>query len=129
MTVDELHDLFTEAAQTERWLPRAIKRAATTWWPDVQAEWLSYADADTKVRLTPSAEQIDRYEMAIELSLIIDDDDRRLVWAVAHSSVGRGRGPRWAKIGRLLGIERRTLKARYLSALARLSWRLMSVSQ
>ncbi len=102
MTPTELHDLFMEAAETEAMLPTAKQRAKLSWWPDMQPEWLAYADPDTQVKLTPSTEQVTRYELAIELSRNLDDEERRLVWAVAFSGVRRRGGQRGARSARYL---------------------------
>ena len=123
-TAVDLHDLFLEAAETERWLPSAKQKARTTWWPEMQAEWLSYADEETRVRLTPTADQIDRYYLAITLSADLAGSDRKLVWAVAFSAARRSRGPQWRKLGKLMGIDRRTVEARYAKALVVVSLRL-----
>ena len=120
-TATDLHDLFIEAATTERWLPAAKQRARLTWWPEMQAEWLSYADETTRVKLTPSAKQIDRYHLAIEFSSLLEDRERKLVWAVAFSAARRSRGPQWKKLGRMMGLDRRTVESRYTNALVALS--------
>ena len=93
----------------------------------MQAEWLSYADPTTTVRLTPNSEQVDRYYLAIALSARLSNDDRRLVWAVAFSAARRTRGPQWARIGKLMGIDRRTVNTRYMNAIVRLALKLRSV--
>ena len=125
-TAVDLHDLFTEAIQTERMMPAVKQRARVTWWPDVQAEWLAYADPETQVRLTPTAEQIDRYDLAIWFAGLMEDDERRLVWAVILSGARRARGPRWTKLGKLMGIDRRTVERRYVHALVTLSLRIQA---
>jgi len=122
MTPAEIHDLFVEAAATEIMLPAAKQRARLAWWPDVQPEWLSYADPDTRVRLAPTTEQVTRYEQAIELSRNLEEHERRLVWAVAFSAARRGRGPNWTKLGKVFGIDKRTVASRYRSVLE-LLWR------
>ncbi len=119
--VAALHELFFEAVMTERWMPAAKQTARTTFWPEMQAEWLSYADPETRIRLTPTTKQVDRYHLAIEFSGHMDEADRKLVWAVAHSAAQRSRGPRWARLARMLGIDPRTVQGRYTAALLRLS--------
>ena len=52
LSAADLHDLFVEAATTERWLPAQKQRARLTWWPEMQAEWLSYADPTTIFEIT-----------------------------------------------------------------------------
>ena len=125
MTVDELHDLFCEAAETDRWLPRATRRAALTYWPDTQASrWGDYANVRVVVRLTPSSTQIDSYSRAIDLGLLLGEEERGLVWAVAFSARGRKRGPAWSKLAKRFRCDRRTVKSRYLVALVERATRL-----
>ena len=116
-----LHDLFLEAVMTERWMPRALQTPKTGYWPEMQAEWLSYADPETRVRLTPTSKQVDRYHQAIEFSSKLSTADRKLVWAVAYSAAQRARGPRWSRLAKLMGIDRRTVEARYANALVTLA--------
>jgi hypothetical protein len=123
MTADDLHQLFLEAAQTEAWMPAAKQRARASFWPEMSAEWLSYADPETRVRLTPSSEQIDRYDLAITLSLTLEDRDRQLIWAVAYSAVNRVK-PHYARIAKQRHVDRRTIKRQYMAALVALSHRL-----
>jgi len=104
-------------------MPSAWQRARTSFWPEMQAEWLSYADPETRVRLTPSSEQIDRYDLAMKLSLILEDKDRQLIWAVAYSAVNRVK-PHYARIARQRHVDRRTIKRQYMAALVALSHRL-----
>ena len=115
--IGPLHRLFVEAAQTESKLPAAIRKSTTTYWPDYKAEWLSYADETTRVRLQATTQQVSRYERAIELAGLLQAEQRRIVWACAFSSARRHRGPAWTKIGRLLGIDRRRVRQQYEAAL------------
>ena len=117
----DLHDLFLEAAETERWLPSDKQRSRMSWWPAMQAEWLSYADPSSTIKLTPTAEQVDRYYLAISFSSQMADEDRSLVWGVAFSAVQRARGPQWKRIGKLLSIDRRTAQTRYMNAIVGLA--------
>ena len=73
-----LHKLLIEAAETERRLPRAMRRVTTTYWPVTKAEWLSYADEHTRVRLQATTQQITRYERAIRIVPLLPADQRRL---------------------------------------------------
>ena len=120
-----LHKLLVEAAETERRLPAAMRRVTTTYWPDYRAEWLSYADDTTRVRLQATTAQVTRYERAISIVTLLPTKSRRLVWAVAFSAADRQRGPAWSKLGRLLGIDRRRVKRDYEDALRDLLARLL----
>lgn len=124
LTAAELHDLFLEAATTERWLPAGRQRSRLTWWPTMQSEWLAYADPATTVRLTPSAAQVDRYYAAIALSAQLCIEDRRLVWAVAFSAVERARGPAWSRLAKILHLHRQTVRDRYMRAVVSLAMKL-----
>tara|TARA_R110002020_G_scaffold93973_9_gene226565 strand:+ start:991 stop:1395 length:405 start_codon:yes stop_codon:yes gene_type:complete len=120
-----LHRLFVEAAETEHRLPRAMAKVTTTYWPDYKAEWLSYADDTTQVRLQATRQQVSRYNRAIELAGLLQPEQRRIVWAVAFSAARRHRGPAWTKLGRLLNIDRRQVRSRYEAALSELLSRMM----
>ena len=81
-------------------------------------DWLAYADEATKVGLDPAtSEQVTRYDVLVRQILCIHVDDRMLLWRVAHAAAFRSRGPSWAKLGREMNINRRTVKRRYESAL------------
>jgi hypothetical protein len=55
----------------------------------------------------------------------MDKDDRRMVWAVAHSAAFRERGPKWQHLARLRGLkDGRQIKRRYQDALIRLHYKL-----
>ena len=116
MTPDQLDDLFFEAAKTERMLPAAHRTSSLTYWPETTAkDWLNYAADKTHVRLTPSPRQITNYETAINLLTKLPKIvDRQLVWA-------RACGAAWARLGRQLGIDYRTVKRQHGDALVYLS--------
>ena len=124
--VSELDDLFQEAAETERKLPAAIRRQTLRSWPDYPTEWSGYGyhDASTPMLRATTAE-VTRYEIALEISVsMMDEEDRRLVWAVAHSAAFRERGPAWLKLAKLMGLgDPRAVKRRYRDALLRLYYR------
>lgn len=73
------------------------------------------------VRLTPTAPQVDRYWQAVELGLLLTDEERELLWAVAFSARSRQRGPRWSHLAKRRHCDRRTVKRRYLRAIVRLA--------
>ncbi len=127
LNMSELDELFMEAAETERKLPAAIRKQKMSSWPEYVQEWSGYgwhAFEVPIIKATP--EQITRYETALELGItMMDTDDRRIVWAVAHSAAFRERGPAWTKIARILGLnDPRIVKRRYKDALVRLYYRL-----
>ena len=123
LDIAELDELFKEAAETERRLPRAIIKQKLNAWPDYKSEWSGYgynAFEAPLIKATP--DQVDRYDYALVLVLTkLDQEDRRLIWAVAASSVFRERGPAWSKLAHILGLnDPRIVKRRYKDALVRL---------
>ena len=127
MDIAQLNDLFFEAAETERKLPGAIRKQKMVNWPDYVTEWSAYGyNAMGVTRLKATPDQITRLDKAIDLALTkMDDEDRRLVWAVAHSAAFRDRGAKWSKIARLLSLhDPRIVKRRYKDALVRLYYKL-----
>jgi hypothetical protein len=122
MGIDELHQLFLSMAVTERRLPVAIRKQKLASWPDFPADWHGYGWTQIgEVRLRPTGEQIDDMDRAHRLVMGLDEEDRRLVLAVAHSAVGRDRGPRWSKLAHILGLnDPRIVKRHYRDVLTRL---------
>lgn len=125
--VASLSDLFFEAAETERKLPAAIRKQKLCSWPEYVQEWSAYGYTDFEPGLpkaTPT--QVDSYEKALVLGIKhMDEDDRRLVWAVAHSAAFRERGPKWQKLAHMKGLrDGRQIKRRYQDALIRCWYRL-----
>ncbi len=123
MDVASLNELFMEAAETERKLPAAIRRQKMSAWPDYVIEWSAYGySAFEAPRLKATPDQISRYDKAVGLAVTkLDEEDRRLVWAVAHSAAFRERGPSWTKLARILQLnDPRIVKRRYKDVLIRL---------
>ena len=123
MDVARLNELFMEAAETERKLPAAIRRQKMSAWPDYVMEWTGYGyNAFEAPRLKATPDQITRYDKAVGLAVTkLDEEDRRLVWAVAHSAAFRERGPSWSKLARILQLnDPRIVKRRYKDVLIRL---------
>ena len=121
-SIADLHDLLIEAAETERRLPPALRRQKLASWPDYQHDWLSYASEKTATSLArATAKQISRYENLLEAVCSMQtSEDRRLIWATAHSGAFRQRGPAWTKLARQRQMHRQTVKDRYQQALCRL---------
>ena len=120
--VNELSNIFFEAAETERKLPPAYRKQKMSSWPDYVQQWSAYgyAEFDPKLpKATPT--QIDSYMKAIILGIdMMDTDDRKMVWAVAHSAAFRERGPKWYKLAKMRGYsDGRVIKRKYQDALIR----------
>ena len=126
MGIDELHQMFIAMAQTERRLPIAIRKQKLASWPDYPLDWHGYGwTQQGDVRLRPTGQQIDEMDRAHSMIMQLELDDRRLVLAVAHSAVGRQRGPRWSRLAHMLGLnDPRIVKRNYRDVLNRLYYKL-----
>jgi len=118
--LDKLHEFFVSAAITESRLPGSKRLNNITYWPDIKPDWLSYASESTKVRILATSEQIDDYYQAIKWSEKIELSERKLIWAVAFSARFSNRGAKWTKLGRMLNMDRRSVKKKYYQALTSL---------
>ena len=130
-TATDLDDLFMEAAETERKLPSPYRKQKMASWPEYRLTWQAYGwDKDAPVRLiSPTTKEIDRHDLALGLGLITTEEDRRLIWAVAHSAAFRERGPKWTKISKMIGRSVHMTKQEYITALVRLSLRIADKRQ
>ena len=126
MDLADLDSLFKEAAETERRMPPAMRRAKQATWPDYVKDWMGYGwTQQGETILKPTSKQIDNFDTALRLTTMMPEDDRKLVWAVAHSAAFRQRGAQYTKIARLLGLhDPRRVKAGYQDALVRLYYKL-----
>ena len=126
VSVAELDALFLEAAETERKLPSPYRKQKMASWPEYRLTWQAYGwDKDAPVRLiSPTTKEVDRHDLALGLGLLTTEEDRRLIWAVAHSAAFRERGPKWTKISKMIGRSVHMTKQEYITALVRLSLRI-----
>ena len=124
--VDDLCELFFEAAKTERKMPRAYDLRSKGNMPEALPDpALAYGYNDAEVRLGPAnSTEVTRYDQALRLTLLLDVPDRKLVWAVAHSAARRDRGPAWTRLGRIMGLHAQTVKRRFEKALVELWYKM-----
>jgi hypothetical protein len=123
LSITELDELLLEAAETERKMPAALRKQKMSAWPDYPRDAMAYGyNAFEAPILKATPDQISRYDAALELVVTkLDEEDRRIVWAVAHSAAFRQRGPAWSKLARILGLhDPRVVKRRYKDTLVRL---------
>ena len=126
LDIAELDELFLEAAETERKMPAALRKQRMSAWPDHVKEWSAYGYSVFQapvLRATP--DQITRYDHALDLVCSRQEqEERRIVWAVAVSACFRSRGPRWSTLARILGLnDPRIVKRRYKDVLIKLYYR------
>lgn len=125
--VGELSALFFRAAEIERKLPKAYDLRARGYWPEVPPDpGLAYGYNEVEVRPGPaSAAEVTLWEHAISLTKLFEPDDARLVWAAAHSAVGRARGPAWRRIARQLRCHPETARRRFERAILGLLYKML----
>ena len=126
MGIDELHDMLIQAAETERRLPPAVRKQKMASWPDYPLDWHGYGwTQQGEVILRPTSEQISDMDWIVERVIKLDQNDRRIIWAAAHSAAFRQRGPQWTRIKKILGLnDPRIVKRRYQDALVKLWYQL-----
>ena len=129
--IDHLDNLLAEACETEKMMPSVRVKQKLTHWMDYKTEWTAYGYGKGKSRLPkPTPKQIDRYDLVLELlAEHCTLEERQLIWAVNHSGAFRDRGPQWSKIGKILHINYRTVKRRYMDALYKLWYTLKPNTQ
>ena len=120
--VSGLPGLFFEAAATERKLPGALRRRYRVAWPEYAPDpQLAYGYNETEVRPGPAnAQEVWRYDQALELTMALEADDARVVWMCAHTAVRRQRGPAWARVAKIMGMHPATVKRRFARAMLQL---------
>jgi len=96
-----------------------MMRPRGSYWPEVMPDWMAYADGDAVPRLAPaSTHQVDDYDLTLRIVLSQpDNDQRRLMWACAHSAVFRQRGIAWRRIAKIRHCNARKVKRDYEAAL------------
>lgn len=118
LDIAQLAELFFHAAETERRLPPAIRKRSRANWPDYPDEFTGYGYTDAVLRLGPASTQdVTDYELALKLTPLMAEDERRVVWAAAHSAVRRARGPHWRALAKIMGCSPVTVKRRFERAL------------
>ena len=127
--ITEFHDQFLEAAETDRKLPSVIRRTKMAFWVDYVKDWNSYGwDGKSEMKLSATNAEIDRYDKIADYLSLMEEKDRKLVWAVAHSAAYRDRGVQWSKLARILRLnDPRIVKRRYQDALIKLYYNLINL--
>lgn len=127
LTVAEIEDRLEEAALTLRRLPaKDGPKGYGSSWPDVvRSRFTAYGFEQARVRVVPSAKEIQRMEEAIDWLRLIHypqdpqraADDRRIVWMRAENL-------RWRPICSRVGLSRSQAWRRWSAALITIQKRL-----
>jgi len=124
--VDALAGLFFEAAEIEARLPRVLREKIRASWPDAPDDWQAFGWHEVQPSPRPAnPAEVSRYDLALQLTPLIPVDERRLVWAVAHSAVRRERGPAWRRLSRIVGVHPDTIRRRFERSIISLWYKLM----
>ena len=98
---------------------------AIDWWPDYPDDPQAYGYTEEPLRLDPaSARDVSDYEVALELSMLLDVEERRVLWVVVHSAAFRTRGAQWRSLSRKMGVAAPTVRRRFEYAVLHL-WQLI----
>ena len=111
ITNQDIINLFEQAAQTDKRLPRAIKKQKTTAsWQEVKQEKMykhSWNDATFVVK--PSSKDISRWWIASTIlrEVVEDLQAKRIIWS-------RAKKIPFSRIARFVGVDRRKVKTMWL---------------
>lgn len=120
LTVDEIEERLEEAALTLKRMPvQDGPKGYGSSWPDVvRSRFTAYGFEEARMRVIPSAQEIQRMEDAIDwLRLLDDPDDRHIVWMRAEQH-------RWRAICNRVGLSRSQAWCCWTAALITLERRL-----
>lgn len=120
LTPREIEDRFEEAALTLRRLPTkdGPRRYGSSWPEFVRDARHAYGYHDVRIRIVPSAAEIQRMEEVLGWMKLIDDPvDRRIVWMRAENYP-------WRAVCREAGCVRSTAWRRWAAALLTIAKRL-----
>lgn len=120
ISANEVEERFEEAALTLRRLPGGVgPRGYASSWPEVLREQRhAYGYHETRLRVVPTAREIQRMDEVFDWLRLIDDPvDRRIVWM-------RADGHRWRAVCRQAGLSRSAAWRRWGAALVTVSRRL-----
>lgn len=114
ITPREIEDRFELAALTLKRLPNPYGSGARGYgssWPDyVQEAKHAYGYTEVRMRVVPSAADIQRMEECIDWLRLLDPEDARIVWL-------RAEGIRWRQVCIRAGCVRTTAWRRWAAAI------------
>ena len=118
--VTHLIRLFDDAAETDKLLPRVIRKQKMSSWVDYPDEITSYGYTHIKdlVAVLPDQIQIDRWEIATKILMEIEDMNmRKVIWAKAN-------GASWVWLAKRTKMSRQWIKEKYLEALIIMAYKI-----
>lgn len=123
LTTAEIEERLELAALTLKRMPNPTGSGPKGYgssWPDVvKSRFTAYGSDQARVRVIPSAEEIQMMEDAFEwLNFVHNADDRRIVWM-------RADGFRWRPICNRVGLSRSQTHRRWAAAILTIQKRLV----
>lgn len=111
--IAKLVEVFEDAARCERMLPK-VKAPGR---PNMYAILDFIHDRKDlgfyqkkQLRLRPNPKLLGSWDLVIDLLLLANNQDRKILWSKANKF-------KYTQIGRMLGLDRRKVKSLYLTAL------------
>tara|TARA_R110002153_G_scaffold144288_2_gene295452 strand:+ start:789 stop:1238 length:450 start_codon:yes stop_codon:yes gene_type:complete len=125
-----MSNLFFEAAETELRLPAVRRQSVKSCWPDYAPDVdLAFGYNETITRLAKaSPKQITRYDLALQCVVLLEVEDRKLLWAVAHSAARRQRGARWRVLGKMMDMHHATVKRKFERVILELWYKTLTLT-
>ena len=122
LTINNIVNLFEDAARTERFISKPRHPGAPTMYDILITSYdksdIGYYQKQLKLRASPR--QITRWEFAIDMLMLVDKDIvdnpievREMIWM-------RAKKYKWTELARHFGYHRVTIKNRYLTILGKL---------
>lgn len=113
----KLIEIFEQAGSCERLMSKPKAPGTPAMWDLLNMSYdpkdIGFYDKKPGLKLRANFKQMACWELAIDLLILVELDQRRLIW-------GRAMRFSWAALARRYGVHRTTIKNRYLSALINL---------
>lgn len=113
----KLIDIFEHAGSCERLMSKPKAPGTPTMWDLLEMSYdpkdIGYYDKKPGLKLRANFKQMACWELAIDLLILVELEQRRLIW-------GRAMRFSWAALARKYGVHRHTIKSRYMTALINL---------
>ena len=110
----KLIEIFENAGMCERLMSKPKAPSSPKMWDLLEMSYdpkdIGYYDKKPGLKLRATLKQMNCWELAIDLLILIELDQRRLIW-------GRAMRFSWVSLARKFGVHRTTIKRRYLTAL------------
>jgi len=125
--IGDLMDLYDDFYKTDKRLPpivpKSLKGNIMKWeFPEEFSDKVNTWKNKKQTYITPTKEDIDRYWVATELALTLNDYDRGLLY-------DRHRGNSYRRLAKLYGVSRETIRVAYLGILLDLQLRINKLAK